>query len=762
MEAVFLKLLNMSITASYLVIAVVLLRLVLKRAPKVISLILWALVGVRLILPISLESSFSLVPSAQVIPPSITSSQSQSIVENLPNVDNPSAEKPSVDNPSTNNPSVDNPSVDNPSVDSPSSNNTPPQQNVPSISNPSDSQSAVPGVTKDRNLSEIITSVASIVWISGMGVMLTYALISYIRVRRRVREAVKSEGNIMVCDHIASPFILGIIKPKIYIPSSTDLRDVYYVLAHENAHLKRRDHFWKPLGFFLLSIYWFNPVLWVAYILLCRDIELACDEKVIKSLGIESKKPYSTALVNCSVTRKAITVCPLAFGEVGVKRRVKNVLNYKKPTFWIIIVALLICIVVAVCFLTIRPSDNNDDTSTTTNSDTTTTTSPNENPTTNPDTQTPSKLHYQKVYRTQNHNGGSTSDTAHVYAYNDKNLVVKHFVLDDSGRITERYEYEYDENGVLIYDVSYLNGAKFHEYRYDSHGNVINEIIFDRDGSIFNKNTYTRNYDSEYDKDGNLVAEICYGKSPDNLYYRYEYNKDGKKTLERVYGDGVHITEYEYDENGILTSSHYEYYNVDGGTLFSTRETEYDKNSNVVLELLYGEDGNLEFKDVYEYDEYGNRTLEARYDGDGNEVDILEAEYTYDESGNIKAKSGYENGYALYHLTYSDLYYYNFGEKDSVSADLDYDGEDETVILCYAQELPLTTNTVNNSYMLVCVIDSNNPELTMCGYLNISKDSFLEKDGEDGAVFIRFPETPNFSYQVLYIEDGYGIAQAVK
>ena len=318
MEAVFLKLLNMSITASWLVIAVIVLRLVLKKAPKIISLILWAFVGVRLILPFSLESIFSLVPSAETFPTEIVTSQSPTIHSGIPLFNN-------------------------------------------SI-NPVISQTLSPEAGASVSPMQIISFVASIVWITGVAIMLTYALISYIRIKRKVREAVKLDGNIMLCDNISSPFILGIIRPRIYVPSSVSTQDMQYVLAHENAHLKRRDHFWKPLGFVLLSVYWFNPVLWAAYILLCRDIELACDEKVITELGTEAKKPYSTALVNCSVSRKAITVCPLAFGEVGVKRRVKTVLNYKKPTFWIIIVALLACIVVAVCFLTNPPSD---DTSTT-------------------------------------------------------------------------------------------------------------------------------------------------------------------------------------------------------------------------------------------------------------------------------------------------------------------------------------------------------------------------------------------------------------
>jgi len=330
MEAVFLKLLNMSITASWLVAAVVLLRLVLKKAPKIISLILWALVGIRLILPISFESVFSLVPSAQTFPSDIVTSPEPIIDSGIPMFNN----------------------------------------NV----NPIISQTFAPNASDSVNPMQVITFVAAIVWISGVTAMLLYGLVSYVRLKLKVREAVKLQGNIMLCDNIASPFILGIIRPKIYVPSSVSEQDLPYVLAHENAHLKRRDHFWKPLGFLLLSVYWFNPVLWVAYVLLCRDIELACDEKVIKELGIEAKKPYSTALVNCSVSHKTITVCPLAFGEVGVKKRVKTVLNYKVPAFWIIIVALIICAVVAVCFLTNPLSDT--DTTTTNPPDTTSTVSP--------------------------------------------------------------------------------------------------------------------------------------------------------------------------------------------------------------------------------------------------------------------------------------------------------------------------------------------------------------------------------------------------
>ena len=182
--------------------------------------------------------------------------------------------------------------------------------------------------------------------------MIAYTFVSYYSIHKSVAEAAYWKDKIWLCDHIDTPFVLGIIKPKIYIPSSMNELDMEYVIAHENAHILRRDNWWKPLGFLLLTVYWFNPIIWLAYIMFCRDIELACDENVIRMLGGESKKPYADALINCSVPRRTIVACPLAFGEIGVKRRLKSVLNYKKPAFWIIIVAVIVCVAVAVVFLT--------------------------------------------------------------------------------------------------------------------------------------------------------------------------------------------------------------------------------------------------------------------------------------------------------------------------------------------------------------------------------------------------------------------------
>ncbi len=308
MTDLFINLLNMSITASWLVLAVFFLRLSWRKAPKALSVLMWGLVGIRLICPFSFESVLSLIPSAETVPDNIVYSQSPSIESGFPAVN--------------------------------------------SAVNPIISDTFAPTVGDSVNPLQVVTFIASVVWIIGMVAMLLYTAVSYLRIHRRVREAVPLKDNIMLCDRIDTPFILGIIRPRIFLPSSMNSEDTEYVIAHEKAHLKRRDHLWKPLGFALLTVYWFNPVLWLAYILLCRDIELACDEKVIKEMGAQIKKPYSNALINCSVRRRNVAACPLAFGETGVKSRIKSVLNYKKPALWIILGAVAASVTVAVCFMT--------------------------------------------------------------------------------------------------------------------------------------------------------------------------------------------------------------------------------------------------------------------------------------------------------------------------------------------------------------------------------------------------------------------------
>ena len=313
MEAILIKALNMSISATWLILAVLLLRLLLKKAPKWFSVVLWGFVGLRLVLPFSLQSVFSLIPSAEVVSPSIGYAQHPAINSGISVIDN----------------------AVNPTLGS--------------------SLAATP--MNSVNPMQIILYLGGIIWMVGIAILLLYGLISYLRLRRKVAEAIPYEKNTWLCDQVKTPFILGVFRPRIYLPSGLNEEETAYVLAHEHAHLKRKDHLWKPLGFLLLTVYWFNPLVWVAYILLCRDIEAACDEKVISDMAMTEKKAYANALVSCSLQRRLILACPLAFGEVGVKERVKGVLNYKKPAFWIILVALLAGIVTAVCFLTVPKKD---------------------------------------------------------------------------------------------------------------------------------------------------------------------------------------------------------------------------------------------------------------------------------------------------------------------------------------------------------------------------------------------------------------------
>lgn len=314
MASIFIDLFNMSITASYLVLAVVVARLLLNKAPKWINCLLWALVGIRLICPFSFESSLSLVPSSQTI---------------------------SVNSSSTGRPFTVQSGV--PVVDS----------NINEIIG----DKYYEGVTVPTNTFADMTNVLAIVWLVGLFAMLLYGAISYLRLHKKVGASILLTDNTYYCDNIDTPFILGFFKPKIYVPSGISEEQIGYIALHEKAHLKRKDHFWKPLGFILLSVYWFNPVMWVAYILLCRDIETACDEKVIKNMPDSEKKSYSETLVSCSVQRRMVMACPLAFGEVGVKQRIKSVLNYKKPTFWVIILSFILFTVVAVCFIS-NPVNN--------------------------------------------------------------------------------------------------------------------------------------------------------------------------------------------------------------------------------------------------------------------------------------------------------------------------------------------------------------------------------------------------------------------
>lgn len=307
MANVFLKVVNMSISACWIILAILLLRLILKKAPKWINCVLWGMAGLRLVMPFSFESVFSLIPSAETITQA------------------PDSPTPQIDS----GVSV----IDN---------------QINGYIQGSYSES----VTRPVENFFDINTVLAIVWLVGIAALLIYTLISFLRLKRKVRTAVLLHNNIYQSESVVSPFVLGIIKPRIYLPFHINGQDMEHVIAHEQAHIRRNDHLWKPLGFLILTLHWFNPMIWLGYILLCRDIELACDEKVVKLLNHEQRADYSQALLTYSVNRRIIAACPLAFGEVGVKDRVKSVLNYKKPAFWIIVVAIVASIVTAICFLT--------------------------------------------------------------------------------------------------------------------------------------------------------------------------------------------------------------------------------------------------------------------------------------------------------------------------------------------------------------------------------------------------------------------------
>lgn len=313
MTEFFLNVVNMSISASWLVCVVLLLRLLLKKAPKWINVLLWGIVAVRLICPFSFESVLSLIPSSQTINPEIAL--------NAPVIDSGVT---IIDN-------VINPIIGEATI------SLQPEEDV--------------------NLFQFIMPYLAGVWLVGIAALLIYTLISFLRLKRKIGTAVLLRDNIYQSEAVVSPFVLGVIKPKIYLPFNMNGQDMNHVIAHEQAHIRRKDHFLKPLGFLILTLHWFNPVVWFGYILLCRDIELACDEKVVKELSNEQRADYSEALLACSVNRRMIAACPLAFGEVGVKDRIKSVLNYKKPAFWVIVVAIVVSITVAVCFLTNPISD---------------------------------------------------------------------------------------------------------------------------------------------------------------------------------------------------------------------------------------------------------------------------------------------------------------------------------------------------------------------------------------------------------------------
>ena len=313
MDKIFLQLLNMSAAAGWLVLAVMVLRLFMKKAPRWLTCVLWGMVAVRLLCPFFLESPLSLIPSPRLLDPyEVRYGDHPAVTTGIPAVNG--------------------------------------------MVNPVLSETLSPAAKAGANPLHVWITFAGVLWFLGFTALLLHSLISFLRIRKTVEESIPLQDNVRLCDRVGSPFILGIFQPEIYLPSDIREQELPYVLAHEKAHLKRRDHWWKPLGYLLLSLYWFHPLMWAAYVLFCLDIELACDESVIRDMSLEGKKAYSHALVSLSLHRRLVSACPLAFGESNIKERVHKVLHYKKPAFWMIIAAVAACVAAAVCFLT-NPSE---------------------------------------------------------------------------------------------------------------------------------------------------------------------------------------------------------------------------------------------------------------------------------------------------------------------------------------------------------------------------------------------------------------------
>lgn len=345
MGNVFLYILNTSITASLIALVVLLLRMILKKAPKWIICLFWGIVAVRLVIPINLESPISLIPQKEVI----------SLDKLKTN-----------ENPGNINAYLSNSSIENNSANHTEYNPDGQTQIITGDTNTSlhqaqDNESASEHYNIDEQDSainsgiltyEFLSNLAATIWLIGMGVMLSYSIISYIRLKKRISTATPIFANVKQSENIKTPFVFGVIKPQIYVPCNISKETLGFVLAHEKGHIDRKDYLTKPFAFLLLSIYWFNPILWLSYVMLCRDIEYACDEKVIKDLAKENRQRYSIALLENSVRGHLVSSCPVAFGEVDVKSRINKIMHYKQPKFWIIMVSFVLCIIVSVCFLT--------------------------------------------------------------------------------------------------------------------------------------------------------------------------------------------------------------------------------------------------------------------------------------------------------------------------------------------------------------------------------------------------------------------------
>lgn len=529
MNEFFLKIFNMSISASWIILAVLILRLLLKKAPKWVNVILWGIVAVRLICPFTIESVMSLMPSAETINPhTITSTPTINI--GIPSINN------------TLNPIIQESTI-------------------------------VVSQEENINIFQLLVSVFSKVWIVGIGLMLTYSVMSYIRIKRKIGTAVLLRDNIYQSETVVSPFVLGIIKPKIYLPFNICTQDMEPVIIHEQAHIHRKDYLWKPLGFLLLTLHWFNPLIWLGYILLCRDIELACDEKAIKKMTTKQRADYSQALLACSVNRRMIAACPIAFGEVNVKNRIKNVLNYKKPTFWIIIVAIIASIAVAACFLT-NPVNSKDSTDENMTTDENKPTSNEANTETGTDTNTSIDINKLKAKYPMYFNLDTTKGlTVYVWqmsadsyscgllpntniGYTELELLRLHFNATsiDEMRSIVTYYYPYNTQKYVTVCPIIMPISSYAYNIDDKYIRKINELFWGKE-IVYQMPTYEIVFDSVcFDIDGDGIKEDCslgYGPTSGIYTFTFSVYENGKLEYFNIFASlGVSNIHFDTNENG--------------------------------------------------------------------------------------------------------------------------------------------------------------------------------------------------------------------
>ena len=328
MTELFQNVLTASFHGSIVILAVILLRLLLKKTPKKFLCFLWLLAGIRLLMPFEIQSGLSLQPDVETIRETYRMEDFQQ---------QPAAETP-----------VSYPQNEILSQQPVQEFSVPLVQEFPQIQEPVQPDT----VPEGPELLLTLDVVAAHIWLAVAFGFVLYTVGSYIRLRFQVREAVRIQGNVWECDRIETAFILGFIRPQIYLPMGMSQNNRRHILAHERTHLEKGDHWIKMIGFIALALHWFNPLVWVAYVLLCKDIEMACDERVVQFMELEERKSYSAALINCSTNHAHFAACPVAFGEVSVKNRVLSVLNYKKPSFWISLAGVIAILFVAVCFVT--------------------------------------------------------------------------------------------------------------------------------------------------------------------------------------------------------------------------------------------------------------------------------------------------------------------------------------------------------------------------------------------------------------------------